>query len=246
MGELRRATERVVGAPVEFTGAGRTDAGVHAWGQVVSGRLPAGTDLDRLTRSINRLCGPDIVVRRAQWVDDGFSARFSATARAYRYDVWDAVAPHPLRAANAWFVPRARAGDTPRPLDVEAMNVAAGHLLGEHDFSSFCRRPDPPPAGNPPSLVRRVLSARWAAVDIDDADDGGRLVRFEVAATSFCHQMVRSMVGTLVDVGRGRIAAGAMAEIVTAQDRAAAGAVAPPAGLTLWSVDYSGTRWDAG
>ena len=95
MGELRATVERVVRAPVEFTGAGRTDAGVHAWGQVVSGQLPESTDLDRLALSINRLCGPEIVVRRAQWVDDDFSARFSATQRAYRYDVWDAVAPHP-------------------------------------------------------------------------------------------------------------------------------------------------------
>ncbi|MEM9517412.1 MAG: tRNA pseudouridine(38-40) synthase TruA [Actinomycetota bacterium] len=246
MGELRAATERVVGAPVEFTGAGRTDAGVHAWGQVVSGQLPASTDLDRLTRSINRLCGPEIVVRRAQWVDDNFSARFSATQRAYRYDVWDAIAPHPLRAANTWFVPRIGADGPPRPLDLEAMNGAADHLLGEHDFSSFCRRPDPRPGGDPPSLVRRVVSARWMRVDVDEADDGGRLVRFEVAATSFCHQMVRSIVGTLVDVGRGRIAAAAMPQIVMARDRAAAGAVAPPTGLTLWSVAYSGTRWDAG
>ncbi|MEM8621197.1 MAG: tRNA pseudouridine(38-40) synthase TruA [Actinomycetota bacterium] len=246
MGELRSATERVVGAPIELTGAGRTDAGVHAWGQVVSGRLPAGTDLDRLARSINRMCGPGIVVRDAQWVDDDFSARFSATQRSYRYDVWDALAPNPLRTATAWFVPRAVSDGAARPLDVDAMNVAAEHLLGEHEFSSFCRRPDALPTGDTPSLVRRVLSARWVTVDVDDADHAGRLVRFEVAATSFCHQMVRSIVGTLVDVGRGRIAADTLPDVLAARDRSAAGTVAPPTGLVLWSVDYRGTRWDAG
>ena len=244
MGELRTATERVVGAAVEFTGAGRTDAGVHAWGQVVSGRLPADTDLDRLARSINRMCGPEIVVRRAHWVDDEFSARFSATQRSYRYDVWDALAPHPLRASTTWFVPRTQTDGA--GLDVDAMNVAAADLVGEHDFSSFCRRPDPPPGGAPPSLVRRVLAARWSDVDVDDADEVGRLVRFEVAATSFCHQMVRSMVGTLVDVGRGRIDSASVPQVLAARDRAVAGPVAPPTGLVLWSIDYSGSRWDAG
>lgn len=231
MGILRPHLERVVRSSVELVGAGRTDAGVHAWGQVVSGRIPAATDLDRLARSLNRLCAPAIAVRRAEWVDAGFSARFSATGRTYRYRVWNDPAPNPLVARASWHVPRT--------LDLTAMNDAARHLLGEHDFASFCRRPKPA-AGDPaPSLVRRLLAARWSRPGDDP------LLCFEITATSFCHQMVRSIVGTLVDVGSGRRAPDALPSILAARDRLAAGKVAPPTGLVLWSVDYSGTRWDA-
>ena len=231
LGELSAAVARVVRAPVALTGAGRTDAGVHAWGQVVSGEIPADTDLRRLQRSVSRLCGPEIVVRQASWAPPDFDARFSATSRTYRYDVWNDVAPNPLRARFTWHV----AGT----LDVGAMDRAAADLVGEHDFASFCRRPKPVPGRGEPSLVRRVHEARWSAVD------GGPLLRFEIRASSFCHQMVRSLVGTTVDVGCGRRAAATMAEVVAARDRGAAGRVAPPAGLVLWEVGYDGVRWDA-
>ncbi len=231
LGELSAAVARVVRAPVALTGAGRTDAGVHAWGQVVSGEIPADTDLRRLQRSVSRLCGPEIVVRQASWAPPDFDARFSATSRTYRYDVWNDAAPNPLRARFTWHV----AGS----LDVGAMDRAAADVVGEHDFASFCRRPKPAPGRAEPSLVRRVHEARWLAVD------GGPLLRFEIRASSFCHQMVRSLVGTTVDVGCGRRAAATMAEVVAARDRGAAGRVAPPAGLVLWEVGYDGVRWDA-
>jgi tRNA pseudouridine38-40 synthase len=228
-GELTAAIERVVRAPVELTGAGRTDAGVHAWGQVVTGRLPADVDLDRLRRSVTKLCGPEIVVRAATWAAPDFDARFSATSRTYRYDVWNDVAPHPLLARTAWHV-----ADL---LDLAVMNRAAGELLGEHDFTSFCRRPSPAPDRPAPSLVRIVTDARWSRVD-------GPLLRFEIRATSFCHQMVRSVVGTIVHVGRGRMAGVSMHDVLAARDRSAAGPVAPPTGLVLWEVGYDGLRWD--
>jgi len=233
MGDLRTAIERVVRAPVELTGAGRTDAGVHGWGQVVSGELPAGTDLGRLQRSVNGLCAPAISVRDVAWTEPGFSARFSATGRTYHYDVWNDASPHPFLARTTWHVAQ--------PLDVAAMNGGASALLGEHDFASFCRRPKPAPGMAPPSLVRRLQVARWNVVE--DRWDG-RLLRFEITASSFCHQMVRSIVGTLVDVGVGRRTVESMPGILAALDRNAAGRVAPPTGLVLWSVDYTGQRWD--
>jgi tRNA pseudouridine38-40 synthase len=234
MGELRRAVETIVRCPVELTGAGRTDAGVHAWGQIVTGVLPAATDLGRLVRSINGLCAPDIAVREADWADADFSARFSATSRTYHYSVWNHRAPNPLVARTSWHVAL--------PLDVGAMNRAAAPLLGDHDFSSFCRRPKPAPGAPDPSLVRRVLIARWTEVDARNWGTG--LLEFEISATSFCHQMVRSIVGTLVDVGLGRRPVESMAPTLAALDRNAAGQVAPPTGLVLYSVDYSGVRWD--
>ena len=132
MGELTAAVERVVRSPVELTGAGRTDAGVHGWGQVVTGLLPDDTDLGRLQRSVNGLCGPEIAVRSAEWADPDFSARFSATSRRYHYDVWNHPGPEP--AAR-----HARRGTFPTRSTSTAMNDAAAALVGEHDFSSFCR-----------------------------------------------------------------------------------------------------------
>jgi len=235
LGELRRAVETVVRCPVELTGAGRTDAGVHGWGQVISGELPTATDLRRLERSLNGLCGPAISVRDVAWAEESFSARFSATGRTYRYHVWNHRAANPLLAGTTWHVAL--------PLDLAAMNLAAASLLGEHDFSSFCRRPKPAAGFDEPSLVRRLHTARWMRADDDQWETS--LLRFEITASSFCHQMVRSIVGTLVDVGLGRRGADSITATIAAQDRNAAGQVAPPTGLVLWSVDYSGERWDA-
>lgn len=238
MGVLRRAVELVVRGEVELTGAGRTDAGVHAWGQVVSGLIPADTDLNRLVRSLNGICAPDLAVREVRWVEPEFSARFSATSRTYRYELWNSPQPNPLVARTTWHVPQ--------PLDVEAMNQAAEALIGEHDFSSFCRRPKPA-AGRPePSLVRRVSTARWTEFRTPFDESGGRgSLRFEISASSFCHQMVRSVVGTLVDVGLQRRSVDATREALDARDRNAAGQVAPATGLVLFDVGYSGVRWDA-
>jgi tRNA pseudouridine38-40 synthase len=210
--------------PIDLTGAGRTDTGVHAWGQVVSGDLPDDTDLDDLGRRLNKLCAPAIAVRDLAWVDAGFDARFSATWRHYRYDVWNGSTPNPLLASRAWWVPQ--------PLARWALQAACDPLIGAHDFASFCRRPKTA-AGEPePSLVRRVLSARWS--ELADPDH----LRFEIRANAFCHQMVRSIVGTLVDVGLGKASPGDIRGILVRRDREAAGQVAPPHGLVLWEVGY--------
>jgi tRNA pseudouridine38-40 synthase len=227
-GTIAEAMSRVVGAPVELTGAGRTDAGVHGWGQVISLDLPAGQDLAQLAHRINRMCDPAIALRDPAWVDADFDARFSARWRHYRYTVLNTPAAHPLLARVAWHVPQ--------PLELALLQLAADALVGEHDFTSFCRRPKLPPGAPPASLVRRVVSARWS----EHADDtfGVPLLRFEIRANAFCHQMVRAITGTLVDVGLGRISAGDIVGILAARDRAAAGQVAPPQGLTLWEVGY--------
>jgi len=224
-GELRAAIERVLGGPVALTCAGRTDAGVHARGQVVTFDVPdravgaeARVDVHRLRRSLNSMLGPSIVVRSVAEVADDFDARFSATWRSYRYTVLRAEVPDPFLGRTTWWVPD--------PLDLDVMQSGAAALVGEHDFASFCRRPTPDA-----SLVRRVFHAQW----VPGADEQ---LHFEVVASSFCHQMVRSFVGTLVDAGRGRERCADMAAVLAARDRAAAGNIAPPHGLCLWEVGY--------
>ncbi len=217
-GVLAGAIERHLRHTVEITCAGRTDAGVHAWGQVVSFDARADVDLSALQRSVNRALRPEVAVRAASLAAADFDARRSATYRAYRYRVLNLPAPDPFRAASCWHVET--------PLDLPAMRLACDPLLGEHDFGSFCRRPAPEA-----SLVRRVRDARFV-------DEGDGVLRFEIVASSFCHQMVRSLVGTLVEVGKGRRKAGEMTGVLAARDRSAAGGMAPPHGLCLWEVGY--------
>jgi tRNA pseudouridine38-40 synthase len=218
-GALSGALERTLRHTVELTCAGRTDAGVHAWGQVVS--LDARADVDPLLvqRAVNRALRPRIVVRAAEVAPAGFDARRSAHSRRYHYTVRNHPVADPFTAGTAWHVER--------PLDLAAMRLACDPLYGEHDFASFCRRP----AVDGASLVRVVREARWV-------DLGGGTLRFEIEASSFCQQMVRSIVGTMVEVGLGRRRAGEMTAVMRSGTRAAAGQPAPPHGLCLWEVTY--------
>ena len=222
-GVLGVAIEKVARHPVELTCAGRTDRGVHAWGQVVSLDLAASVDLEALQRSLVKLCGPAIVVREVSVAPPDFDARFSATGRTYRYTVLNRPVPDPFLAATSWHVPV--------PLDIELLTLACDPFLGEHDFSAFCRRPKAAPGEEPASLVRRVRQAGWT-------DLGEGVLRFEIEATAFCHQMVRSIVGTVVAAGHGQTRAGDIRAILRAGDRAAAAPIAPPEGLCLWQVSY--------
>lgn len=221
-GVLGDAIERVVRHPVELTCAGRTDRGVHAWGQVVSLDVAEHVDLEALHRALVKLCGPEIVVRELEAVAPDFDARFSALARTYRYTVVNRPVPDPFLAHLAWHVAT--------PLDLELLRLACDPFLGEHDFSAFCRRPKAT-GDEPVSLVRRVLAASWT-------DLGDDVLRFEVTATAFCHQMVRSMVGTIVAAGHAKVRAGDIRGILRGGDRSHAAPVAPPEGLCLWHVDY--------
>ena len=224
---LSAALSRVLRrASVPVTGAGRTDTGVHAWGQVVSFDVRAATDLGRLHRSLNGICGPGIVVREAAWAADDFDARFSALWRHYRYSVLNTPWPSPFLTRTVWHVNE--------PLDLAVMRLGCDAFVGEHDFSAFCRKPRPGARDaelGPASLVRRVLLAEWH-------DLGEGELRFDVRATAFCHQMVRSIVGTLVDVGRGRRRAGEVLGMIRSRSRVDTGVVAPAHGLCLHEVGY--------
>jgi tRNA pseudouridine38-40 synthase len=214
-GVLEAAFARSVG-PVETTVAGRTDAGVHARGQVVSFHTDEATDCERLVRSLNGLLPEEVAVTGCVPVDEAFSARFSALSRSYRYVILNRTTPDPLHRLTSWHVPE--------PLDIEAMQLAADAFVGEHDFASLCRRAE----GR--STARRVLDATWARV--------GDMIEFTITATSFCHQMVRSMVALCVEVGRGRVPAEQVPGILAARDRSAAKGAAPAHGLVLWEVAY--------
>jgi tRNA pseudouridine38-40 synthase len=219
-GLLRLSLERVVRSPLVLTCAGRTDAGVHAVGQVVTADLPdhfETSDLERLRRSVNKQIGPDVFVSELKEVDKDFDARFSAVFRRYRYSVLNSENADPLHADTHWWVRE--------HLSVAQMNLACGALIGEHDFSAFCRRPDADA-----SLTRRVIRAEWSR--------RSDMLDFEIQANAFCHQMVRSIVGFLVEVGRGRRTWDEMSSVLASKDRANASSIAPPTGLVLMEVGY--------
>jgi tRNA pseudouridine38-40 synthase len=199
--------------------AGRTDAGVHAWGQVVTIDAPAGTAVDALAHTVNRITGPELVVRSVGAAPPGFDARRSAVARTYRYTIVNRPEPDPFLTRFSWWVAE--------PLSVPQLRLAADPFVGEHDFASFCRRG---PEGS--TTVRRVLESHW----LPQEDDG--VLVYEIRATAFCWQMVRSIVGTIVETGAGRRRAGEVMQAIRAHDRSAAGRLAPPQGLCLWRVDY--------
>ncbi|HWC11089.1 MAG TPA: tRNA pseudouridine(38-40) synthase TruA [Acidimicrobiales bacterium] len=221
-GTLGGALERRLGHPVTLVVAGRTDSGVHAWGQVVSFDAALdGFHAERLRDSLNRALAPAVVVRQAEVASPGFDARRWARSRRYRYTVLNRPVPDPFLAATAWHVPQ--------PLDLGALRLACDPLIGEHDFTSFCRRPRK--QAREVSMTRRVLDARWTRA-------GDDILRFEIEASSFCHQMVRAVVGFPVAVGTGRRRAGEMAAVLRACDRSLAPHLAPPHGLCLWEVRY--------
>jgi tRNA pseudouridine38-40 synthase len=202
---------------VETFVAGRTDRGVHATGQVVSFASNATLDVVGVQRSLNRQLAPEIAVTELFVAPEGFNARFSAHGRAYVYQVLDQEVPDPFLAATAWHFGR--------PLDLALLNRAAAHFVGERDFATLCRK-----AGDR-STVRLVRKASWRRIRPG-------LVAYDVEASSFCHQMVRSMVAISVEAGRGRLDPDAVPALLDRQDRQAGKGAAPPHGLTLVRVDY--------
>jgi tRNA pseudouridine38-40 synthase len=214
-GALEEVLRRVLGTVPRLSVAGRTDAGVHAEGQVVS--FEADADPGRVQRAVNGMLGPEVVVLRAGHAPVGFDARRSATAREYRYRVRAGAVPDPFTARYEWH--------RPGEYGLGRMRRAARLLEGEHDFASFCRA-----AKERASTVRTLdrLAVGWQ----------GEVVDVRARAGSFLHQMVRSLVGTLMAVGEGQMEPEDMTKVLEARSRAAAGPVAPPHGLTLVRVVY--------
>ena len=231
-GELIGALSTALRQSVDLTCAGRTDAGVHAAGQVVHTDIVGPVDTVSLVKAVNAMLGPAVVVRTAAVAPPGFDARRSARARRYRYLILQGESADPLLAPLAWHVRD--------PLDMRAMAAGADSLLGEHDFRAFCRRP--PGTGPDEPIRRRVLDTSWRHEPWTPGGlgDDARLLRFDITAQSFCHQMVRSIVGTLTDVGRGRCRASDVTWMLTTGDRSQGVTLAPPHGLSLLSVDYEG------
>lgn len=174
---------------------------------------------------MNSFLAPEVVVHDVVIVDTDFHARHSPLWRQYRYLVLNAPRPDPFLARLSWWVHE--------DLDRRAMDAATELIVGTHDFSTFCRRPRSKPDA---SLVRTLLAARWS----DDAglDGGPPLLRLEMTATGFCHQMVRALVGFIVDIGRGRFAVDDVEATIAARDRSMVGNLAPPHGLYLWRVGF--------
>jgi tRNA pseudouridine38-40 synthase len=230
-GSIASALGKIFGTEPRLVCAGRTDAGVHARSQVVHVDLP--TDvlerrygrpdgafvLDGLVRSLSHQLGPEIAVYRAVLAPPGFDARHSAIWRRYRYDIDCSGRPDPVRAGSTWAIEE--------HLDLAAMRLGAYPLIGEHDFAAFCRQRD----GEEGPIMRRVL-------DVGFRQDEESLIHFEIGATAFCHQMVRSIVGVLAAIGRGKARAPDVVAMLRSGSRQGAPTIAPAKGLTLISVGY--------
>ena len=225
-GELERALATYFRHPVETVCAGRTDAGVHALGQVVSCVLDE-TDFDgvtpgRLTISLNALTPDDIVIKAMDFARPEFSARFDATTREYRYRIVTGPVPPLFLSDFAWW----RRGE----LDIETMRQGAAHLIGEHDFKSFCKAA---------SAEGKTTMRRVDEISITHEEQMGEsCLLVKVVGNAFLHSMVRTIVGTLVQVGAGNREPGWVADVLAARDRGAAGETAPACGLTFWHVNY--------
>jgi tRNA pseudouridine38-40 synthase len=240
VGLLRETLKRTLrlGEEPDVVGAGRTDAGVHAYAQVVHVDLPTvlfendrGPEMARLTNSLNKQLAGRIRVTRALAVGDDFHARYSATWREYRYLVLEDAGP-PLNLTSAW------SWSVPGRLDVDAMNRASADVLGTHDFRAFCRRPAN--AATSQALLRQVLAIDWRRVrdDWGLSPSGEGALRLTIRARSFCHTMVRSLVSTMVAIGQGSLDENTIKGRLESLERDHLPPPAPPGGLSLIGVGY--------
>jgi tRNA pseudouridine38-40 synthase len=237
-GLLEEALARLNGAPVVVHGAGRTDAGVHALGQVASAQVVMTHEPAVIRRALNAMLPGDVRVLAIEEAPEGFHARFSAGGKTYEYRIWQGDVQPPFARAWSWHVPRL--------LDIDAMDRSVRRLEGAHDFSSFRSA-----GGGVRSAVRTVTCARVETRDLptdlagrpeEGAGAGGRLVVVRLEADGFLRHMVRAVVGTLVEVGEGRRPEASASALLDARDRAASGPTAPPHGLVLVCVRYAEVR----
>jgi tRNA pseudouridine38-40 synthase len=213
---LETALARVTCEEIRLWPAGRTDAGVHAAGQVIAFDTSWKHPLNTLQRALNAVLPPDVAVRDVVQARPDFHPRFDAFSRRYRYTVYN----HPIRSPLV----RRMSLHVPRELDVAAMEACAQAIVGQHGFATF----GTPPQGN--NTVRTVVQAGWRA--------DWPWITFDIEANAFLYRMVRSLVGTMLQVGLGRITATAFQEAFAARDRARAGPTAEPQGLSLVEVKY--------
>jgi tRNA pseudouridine38-40 synthase len=216
-GRIEAALARIFAEPVRVFGSGRTDAGVHARGQVASISIPRPFDADELQRALNSILPADIVVHDITAAPDGFDPRRAARSRVYEYRVLNREIASAFEYRYSWLVRD--------PLDIAAMNCAARMFVGEHDFAAFRSL-----GTEVRTTVRRVTSSEWTS--------DGEVLIYRVEANSFLRHMVRAMVAAMVDVGRGKLTADKVATILAGRDRQAAPANAPPGGLYLVEVRY--------
>jgi tRNA pseudouridine38-40 synthase len=217
-GVMREQIAQITQQEVNLIGAGRTDAGVHALGQVANFLTESTIDLPSLQRGLNSLLPPDIVITRAEEVEEGFHARFSARSKTYEYHILNQPYPSALLRDYAWFIHD--------ELDLTSMKKCITLLIGSHNFSSFRASGD-----ESSHSMREVIR-----LEIEGRDSN--LIVVTIEANAFLREMVRSIVGTLVDVGRGKTSFAEFKEILEAQDRRRAGMTAPAQGLFLTEVTY--------
>jgi tRNA pseudouridine38-40 synthase len=217
-GEIEKALEKVTQIPLRIDGAGRTDAGVHATGQVIAFNLAWKHSLADLHRALNATLPNDIVFSDLEMVDPAFHPRFSALSRSYIYTIINQPWVSVLHRRYAYHIKK--------KLDVAVMNEASQFLIGYHDFASFGK----PPQGDASRTVREVFQAEWST--------NGNLRLFNITANAFLYRMVRTIVGTLVQVGLGELAVGEVKEILEARDLKRSASPAPAHGLCLVKVTY--------
>lgn len=232
---VEAALEPIAGMPVALVGAGRTDRGVHAAAQVASVSIASPLSIGELQNALNATLPPDVRIVAIEPANAGFDARRDARRKTYRYLVWTGRVMPPFLRGMAWHV-------THR-LDLAAMNAASVQLIGAHDFAAFQSA-----GSGVRETTREVVAASWTAPErrgdlvneVAGPDQGASLLRFEVTGNGFLRHMVRTMVGTLIEVGRGRLAPDDLTRILDSRSRVEAGPTAPAHGLTLWRVDYAG------
>jgi tRNA pseudouridine38-40 synthase len=224
-GELEKALRQVTQAQVRVLGAGRTDAGTHASGQVIAFDVAWRHPISDLQRALNAVLPVDIAIKRLTTTHFAFHPRFDAKWRRYRYTILNQPLRSPLWARVTYHVPER--------LDVDAMREASRCLVGSHDFGAFGK----PTCGE--NTIRHVSEARWTVEHPGEID--GRLLVFEITANAFLNHMVRRIVGTLLRVGRGDLDPPEFGALLEARDRAATGPTAPAHGLCLVRVEYDET-----
>jgi tRNA pseudouridine38-40 synthase len=217
-GTLEEKLKLLTGEPIQLFGSGRTDSGVHALAQVAHFKTQSQMDIGSMQRALNSLLPPDIVIQKIEEVDEGFHARRHSKSKVYEYRILNRNLRSAFHRGYVWHIPQR--------LNLMEMRKATKSLIGEHDFSAFRTV-----GSSTRTTVRRVTRAEWKR-----GRDG--LIRFEIEANGFLKQMVRSIIGTLVEIGKGKMNAMEFRKILDSKDRKKAGPTAPAQGLFLKEVKY--------